>query len=368
MIGNALVSRGLRNIFQEIYFQEYIQTRQLASRLLYGSWSSLSTRLAGAQWKLSPSSYRRTAMAQRYAWDKLTHPAHPSLEHPLDCPHCKVPSGMEHIVMHCKHKDILTARTQVNLSIGSLLQEMHYYPDRQSMCMILEEASRNHKYALRIWTGLWNAELLHDISSLLGDMHMNKNILRANRKHILDFLSIFSQGLIYIWRAWKTFVLPNSTSLLEKFPRLHPPSTRQLTIRAFIPRAASQKEQIRKDVNKAAGARMVSTVQPSLPKLLPAWSTGVSLPAPSDSRQQPVMGAINDPSLGKSQDRSASRPAALRGTGLTRWLSKPKPNNTAEHTESNTTLPSSLAILPTYLMHVNCILHDNAVSPRAGIG
>jgi len=402
-MGKNVITLGLRKIFQDAYFSSYIEQRQIGSRQLYGSWSSPTTSLAVAQWQLTHASFRRTAMAQRYAWDKLSHPSHPSLIQPLSCPHCMVPSGMEHITLHCTQAGMVEARSQVCRAIGSALHAMHFNPLCQSICMILEHLSRRHASGLRIWTGLWNSELSQDISTSLANANVSSHSIRLHKRAIISFLSIFSQGLIYIWRAWRQHVLPISTSLLAKFPRLQPkPSCRQLTIRSFIVKAPSRQVQVRRDVQNSSQSRVnaqaLTNGQPAVPDLIPkSWtlpSTVSSVPSNlvswlvPQSRMTPVSSSptfshpLATPTLA-SQGQAVpggSRPHVQRicagdtvsktstnNSGLSTWLLRPTPHPLSSDSSLHLLSNTSPSIADTTIVS-DCMLHANVDSPRAGIG
>jgi len=372
---------GLRQTFQDRYFEEYLQLRQHDSRQLYGSWTGLFTRLAVLQWQLSPSSYRRTAIAQRYVWDKLTHPAHPSLSQPLDCPHCGTLSGLEHIVLHCKHPSLVDSRAQVHQELATALHNMHDVPQCQTICMTLELLSRQHTYAIRMWTGLWNLDLASDISTMLQSSFITKTMIRLHRIQILSFLRLFPQGLTHIWRSWRQNIMPVSTTLLAKFPRLQRSKTQQLSIRPFLPTTSTRQTQIRKDILKSQRFKAIAAKIVVPTTLLPAILTTGASAVP----QTTITSTITSMATARTSPQGNGRPTILptphgmnsvqtsrTQTILTRWLRSVPTSNLTSNTDSSSSIVTSTLSSPSLptSMHVNVgvALQVSDYLPRAGIG
>jgi len=395
--GSLILADGLRSLFQRQFFDEYIETRRAASRQLYGSWVDPTTRLACLQWMLTSSSYRRIAMAQRYVWDKLTHPSHPSLDQPLDCPHCGTTSGIDHIVRHCLQPDMMRSRSQVDLELGTFIHGLHGNMKCQSICMTIENMSRRHKGAIRIWTGLWNRELSHDISQALLVNHILPADIRTHRQVILSFLRIFSQGLIHIWKSWRHYILPHSHSLIARFPRLTKRIIfNQTSMRAFTITAPSKQGQIRKDIIKQARSRDAHQRKVDGRLLDPAGKALISSWLLPNILATPYTMPLKLP---------VDAPATLPGNALRRWLIPSAPatvssglitqdkgtktdnahdgvtaqetdlipttdfisNSSSSSSSSSSLSPASTSLTP-LSMHVITDMLVHELPPRAGIG
>lgn len=257
----------------------------------------------------------------------------------------------------------MEARRQVYVESSSAISALQGGFPCQSVCISLQHIATQHRFGIRMWTGMWNREIRDLVEGILFDH--STPVIRRFWRAVLNFLSIFTQGLGYIWTAWRQWLLPYSAALIQCFPKIKPKFS-QMSLKSFLPRSASIQEAAKKQ---------------SLKRSLVASSEQAAAPVVALSSL--FASFLTTPALDTLGGDSTT--AAIPRTDLQRWLTVSRQCSNSDATNnlsvaarvsehdpilsysSNFAAPSSLLFLSSDV-HTDVLDAINDFLSRSGIG